>query len=246
MSWLVEEAREAFEAWLREHPEHPELQPSFLLEDALEHVRACVDDRPPRHEDYHLARALMGHDPHRLTYLLTDLIATALRHSTGCRICGTLPNASGHIDHPLIGTLCRRCRDRVEQHERDLVEARLEEQRERGRQLAAERDQKRAEQAARQLAVFAVSDDHPGLVKIGASADPATRYEKNLGLRVIHLEPGGTAREAELHHRFARHRLLARDLPDGLPRDGQTEWFTFASEIQDYIADQTTEDEVAA
>jgi hypothetical protein len=85
------------------------------------------------------------------------------------------------------------------------------------------------------FAVFAVSDSHPGIVKIGHSMRPRQRYEKSLGLRILALEPGGEAREYELHGMFARYRLWW-DVPAGLPTDGIGEWFTFSREIRFYVA----------
>lgn len=207
--------------------------------DAIERLSGWVeDDRSPEAARMH--SLMMMNEPERYARLLPYLITTAKRHALGCRICSALPNASGHVEHPVIGTICRRCERDLNRHVRDLIDERLDAADQRRRETASEwikkREQRHDDIRARQLAVFAVSEKHPGLVKIGTSVDPDERYVRQLGLRVIATERGGMERERELHFAFRAHRVPVADLPGGLPEDGRTEWFVLAPEIQNYVA----------
>jgi hypothetical protein len=58
-------------------------------------------------------------------------------------------------------------------------------------------------------------------IKIGSSMNP-NRRAKELGLRLLHIEPGGLVREHELHQQFWRARL-------------DREWFLPSPDLLDYI-----------
>lgn len=60
-------------------------------------------------------------------------------------------------------------------------------------------------------------------IKIGSSTDPRRRA-KELGLRLLHTEPGGLVRERALQRRFWRYRL-------------DREWFLPAPDLLGYVAD---------
>lgn len=83
------------------------------------------------------------------------------------------------------------------------------------------------EQIRDERSVYFIRNDRTSSIKIGVAADPRKRVSElqtgsDGSLELIHTEPGGAARERELHARFSEDRI-------------QGEWFRASEDLVEYL-----------